>query len=412
MAFLVERVQLNVLRVLVVARSFCSGPRIVAVGGPSYFCHRLCEREMQFALRRNSPLSHFPSAGNSPIGKAMGLLPYWANSNLLNAFGFAGRGGMCCLRCLPEPTVDEKPLRIMLSEYNSMYGDTLIMHGVVHMEDDIHRKQNDLVLKLYITPMEDLLVTCCDGLRGIIPFDHSYTALNDQSDSHKAAFNYRSTDTDDELTALYANYYHAIDYLSWYYNQCLPMTVRSTDLMRPEVIEQSRIHQEWESRLGIFYTATACIAADDILFGTISLMRSKEHGDFTDEEMRVLEEVNEHLCSRFRLVYPNGVNRFMMDCDTDPIVAAFSLSPREWEVACLLVKGMSRVEIADKLSISKNTLKRHIANIYHKMGVSNEMQFFAALNRVRDGGGGSSKAENNARHCCMIVWREGLRLAA
>lgn len=268
-----------------------------------------------------------------------------------------------------------------------MYGDTLIMHGVVRMEDDIYRKQNDLILKLYTTPMEDLLVTCCDGLRGIIPFDHSYTALNDQSDSHKSAFNYRSTDTDDELTALYANYYHAIDYLSWYYNQCLPMTVRSTDLMRPEVIEQSRIHQEWESRLGIFYTATACIAADGILFGTISLMRSKEHGDFTDEEMRVLEEVNEHLCSRFRLVYPNGVNRFMMDCDTDPIVAAYSLSPREWEVACLLVKGMSRVEIADKLSISRNTLKRHIANIYHKMGVSNEMQFFAALNRVRDGGG-------------------------
>ena len=49
-------------------------------------------------------------------------------------------------------------------------------------------------------------------------------------------------------------------------------------------------------------------------------MRSKEHGDFTDEEMRVLEEVNEHLCSRFRLVYPNGVNRFMMDCDADPLL--------------------------------------------------------------------------------------------
>lgn len=316
------------------------------------------------------------------------------------------------LRCLPEPTVDEKPLRIMLSEYNSMYGDTLIMHGVVHMEDDIHRKQNGLILKLYTTPMEDLLVTCCDGLRGIIPFDHSYTALNDQSDSHKSAFNYRSTDTDDELTALYANYYHAIDYLSWFYNQCLPRTIRSTDLMRPEVIEQSRIHQEWESRLGIFYTVTACIAADDILFGTISLMRSKEHGDFTDEEMRVLEEVNEHLCSRFHLVYPNGVNRFMMDCDADPIVAAYSLSPREWEVACLLVKGISRVEIADKLSISRNTLKRHIANIYHKMGVSNEMQFFAALNRVRDRGGGSSKAENDAWHCCVIGWRDGLCLAS
>lgn len=92
MAFLVERVQLNVLRVLVVARSFCSGPRIVAVGGPSCFCHRLCEREMQFALRQNSPLSYFPSAGNSSIVDAMELLPCCANSNLLNAFGFAGRG--------------------------------------------------------------------------------------------------------------------------------------------------------------------------------------------------------------------------------------------------------------------------------------------------------------------------------
>lgn len=50
MVLLVERVQLDVLRVLVIARSFCSGPRIVAVGGPSYLCHRLCGREMQFAM--------------------------------------------------------------------------------------------------------------------------------------------------------------------------------------------------------------------------------------------------------------------------------------------------------------------------------------------------------------------------
>ena len=390
MVFLVERVQLNVLRVLVIARSFCSGPRIVAVGGPSCLCHRLCGREMQLAMRQNSPLSYFPSAGNSPIAKRWGYchIEQIAISCMLPVL----REGACAaFGAFQNRPSMKNHCRIMLSEYNSMYGDTLIMHGVVHMEDDIHRKQNGLILKLYTTPMEDLLVTCCDGLRGIIPFDHSYTALNDQSDSHKSAFNYRSTDTDDELTALYANYYHAIDYLSWFYNQCLPRTIRSTDLMRPEVIEQSRIHQEWESRLGIFYTVTACIAADDILFGTISLMRSKEHGDFTDEEMRVLEEVNEHLCSRFRLVYPNGVNRFMMDCDADPIVAAYSLSPREWEVACLLVKGISRVEIADKLSISRNTLKRHIANIYHKMGVSNEMQFFAALNRVRDRGGGPQK---------------------
>ena len=189
-------------------------------------------------------------------------------------------------------------------------------------------------------------------------------------------------DTDEETTALYADYYHTIDYLSWFYNQGIPATVRSTDLVPPEVIEQSRIHQEWESRMGIFYTATACIAADNILFGTISLMRAKEQGNFSDEEMRILNEVNEHLCNRFRLAYPNGVNRFMMDCNVDSIIATYSLSQREWEVCSLLVKGMSRGEIADSLSISKNTLKHHVASIYRKMHVSNGMQFFAAFNRA------------------------------
>lgn len=249
------------------------------------------------------------------------------------------------------------------------------------MEEAIRRKQSDLILALYTAPMEDLLVTCCKGLHEIIPFDRSYTSLNDQSDKFKTAFNYRSIDIDEEMTALYADHYHTIDYLSWFYNQCIPATIRATDLMHPDAIEKSRIHQEWEKRIGIFYTAIACIAADDILFGTISLMRSKEHGDFTDEEMRIFDEVNRHLCNRFAIVYPNGVNRFMTDCDTDPIVAAFSLSPREWEVSCLLMRDLSRSEIANSLSISKNTLKRHIANIYHKMSVSNEMQFFAAINR-------------------------------
>lgn len=265
----------------------------------------------------------------------------------------------------------------------------LIADGVLRMDDDIRKKQNDIIIGIYTSSFEDLFVKCCEGLRGIIPFDHSFTAFNDQSDRFKTTFNYRSSDTDEEITALYADYYHTIDFLSWFYNQGIPTTVRSTDLVSPDVIEKSRIHQEWESRMNVFYTATACVAADNILFGTISLMRSKEKGDFSDEEMLLLSEVNEHLCNRFRLAYPNGVNRFMLDPNVDRIISTYSLSPREWEVSSLLVEGMSREKIADTLSISKNTLKHHIANIYRKMHVSNAMQFFAAFNRAANNGGNS-----------------------
>lgn len=250
---------------------------------------------------------------------------------------------------------------------------------------DTRKLEKNLILEIYSLPIGDLLVDCCRDLRKIIPFDHSFTNLNDQSNKFMPIFNYKSDDTDDETLALYANYYHEIDFLSWCYRQREAMTFRSTDLIRPEVIEQSRIHREWESRIDVFYTATACIAADDILYGTISLMRSKTHGDFTDEEMLLFDNVNQHLCNRFRLMFPNGVNRLMMDSSIDPIAAEFSLTPREWEITCLLMQGSSRASIAEKLCISTNTLKKHVANIYRKMGVNNTQQFFAELDRVEKG---------------------------
>ena len=69
-------------------------------------------------------------------------------------------------------------------------------------------------------------------------------------------------------------------------------------------------------------------------------MRSREHGDFTDEEMSVFEEVNQHLRNRFGLAFPSGVNRLMMDASVDPIAAKFSTS-REWEITCFLMQGYS-----------------------------------------------------------------------
>lgn len=250
---------------------------------------------------------------------------------------------------------------------------------MVKTPSEIRKLENDLVLAIYSLPIGSLLVDCCRELSGIIPFDHSFTNLNDHTNEFRTIFNYRSDDTDDETLSLYANYYYEIDFLSWCYKQREAMTFRSTDLVSPEVIEKSRIHREWESRIDVFYTATACIAADDILYGTISLMRSKLHGDFTDDEMAVLDDVNQHLCNRFRLTFPNGVNRLMMDASVDPIAAKFSLTPREWEITCFLMQGYSRASIAEKLCISINTLKKHVSNIYRKMGVNNTRQFFVEL---------------------------------
>ena len=55
--------------------------------------------------------------------------------------------------------------------------------------------------------------------------------------------------------------------------------------------------------------------------------------------------------------------------------AAGGLSERETEVLVLAARGLSNRQIAGELHISEATVKRHLANIYHKVGVRsrNEM---------------------------------------
>jgi len=59
--------------------------------------------------------------------------------------------------------------------------------------------------------------------------------------------------------------------------------------------------------------------------------------------------------------------------------ASHELSGRENEILQLLSKGLLYKEIADKLSISVNTVRQHIHNIYEKLHAQNRTE---ALNKV------------------------------
>jgi DNA-binding CsgD family transcriptional regulator len=61
----------------------------------------------------------------------------------------------------------------------------------------------------------------------------------------------------------------------------------------------------------------------------------------------------------------------------------YALSPREQDVARLVLEGLSNQEIGEKLFISLSTVKTHVSNTYQKFGVKNRVDFITFIQNAR-----------------------------
>jgi len=66
--------------------------------------------------------------------------------------------------------------------------------------------------------------------------------------------------------------------------------------------------------------------------------------------------------------------------------SSFGLTRRETEILGTIVAGLSNKEIAQKFTLSEDTVKHHLTNIFDKVGVSSrlELALFAINNRLID----------------------------
>jgi ATP/maltotriose-dependent transcriptional regulator MalT len=59
------------------------------------------------------------------------------------------------------------------------------------------------------------------------------------------------------------------------------------------------------------------------------------------------------------------------------------VSDREYEVLTLLADGLSNREIAERLFVSPNTVKTHLAHLYEKLAVSRRTQAISKAKELR-----------------------------
>jgi two-component system, NarL family, nitrate/nitrite response regulator NarL len=73
-----------------------------------------------------------------------------------------------------------------------------------------------------------------------------------------------------------------------------------------------------------------------------------------------------------------------------PANRSYGLTNREIEVVGLVTEGCSNKEMASRLSITEDTVKRHLTNIFDKVGMSTrlELALFALKNKLAGGSAG------------------------
>ena len=88
----------------------------------------------------------------------------------------------------------------------------------------------------------------------------------------------------------------------------------------------------------------------------------------------------------FQAVLVEDMTQELLGGQADAVLPATGMEPltrREREVAQALAEGLSRVEIAERLFIADETVKRHTAGIYRKLGVHSRVELVKLLLKER-----------------------------
>lgn len=160
-------------------------------------------------------------------------------------------------------------------------------------------------------------------------------------------------------------------------------TIRMSDIVGRARWHEQPVYREYFRPGAIEYIADLGLGTGKDWYRSVVLLRERNESDFSERDRAVLESLRPHLRAREaraalrRSLLEPSVVAVRQPHDSDP-----HLTVREREVVALVAAGSTNAEIAAELWVTPGTVKKHLENVYLKLGVGSRA---AAASRVQSG---------------------------
>ena len=189
-----------------------------------------------------------------------------------------------------------------------------------------------------------------------------------------------SKEFEQNFTHLYESRYGALDYTRWFFNNQNSVVYRESDVISNDIRKQTPYYQEYLKPMDLIHVAGISLSSEGISYGVIAFYRRSHKSDFSDHDLLLLEKLVPHLISRMKLEYDNRTQEQHPYTHFSYLRSNYGVSKREEELSNLILLGKSNKEIGNILSITENTVKKHVGHLLQKLQVSNRVQLVHKIN--------------------------------
>ncbi|HWQ80265.1 MAG TPA: LuxR C-terminal-related transcriptional regulator [Anaerovoracaceae bacterium] len=236
----------------------------------------------------------------------------------------------------------------------------------------------DIIYKISsIEDLDEMRAALFDQLRWLVPFDGATFFLASE-DSRRPLQSPVAVDFPAPYLEKFLDNYYQYDYSRGLKIGAQNIVYRESDLVDEKIWLESSYYKQICQPNNFRYILHCSIAHNNKFLGILSLYRSSSTinaANFSAKDSFILDIIKNHLALRlfrdYREHHFESRKYSVLECSLK-----YQLTGREERVLSLMMKGLSTEELSRGLSISANTLKKHILSIYKKLGVKNRVQLF------------------------------------